>query len=385
MSTADVVIIGAGIVGAATAYFCARAGMSVRVLERGEVASGTSSHGEGNILVSDKEPGPELDLAHHSLGIWRGELAEHAHRWEFEPKGGLVVARGVGGYAGLTTLVEEQRAHGTRVELVEAEDLADHEPHLRPDLAGGAFYPDDCQVQPILATAALLRLARDAGAQLSTRTEVRELIVDRDRLLGVRTEAGPVHAGAVVNAAGPWAATVAALAGVSLPVAPRRGYVLVTEPLPPMIRHKVYAAEYVGDVGSGDGALQSSPVIEGTPAGTVLIGSSRERVGFDDRPSDQALAALARNATQLFPFLARVRAIRHYHGFRPYLPDHLPAIGADGRLPGLWHAGGHEGAGIGLSVGTGKLLAQAITGAEPDLSLLPFDPARFDRASAGAA
>ncbi|WP_392508643.1 NAD(P)/FAD-dependent oxidoreductase [Naumannella halotolerans] len=385
MSTADVVIIGAGIVGAATAYFCARAGMSVRVLERGEVASGTSSHGEGNILVSDKEPGPELDLAHHSLGIWRGELAEHAHRWEFEPKGGLVVARGVGGYAGLTTLVEEQRAHGTRVELVEAEDLADHEPHLRPDLAGGAFYPDDCQVQPILATAALLRLARDAGAQLSTRTEVRELIVDRDRLLGVRTEAGPVHAGAVVNAAGPWAATVAALAGVSLPVAPRRGYVLVTEPLPPMIRHKVYAAEYVGDVGSGDGALQSSPVIEGTPAGTVLIGSSRERVGFADRPSDQALAALARNATQLFPFLARVRAIRHYHGFRPYLPDHLPAIGADARLPGLWHAGGHEGAGIGLSVGTGKLLAQAITGAEPDLSLLPFDPARFDRASAGAA
>lgn len=190
MSTADVVIIGAGIVGAATAYFCARAGMSVRVLERGEVASGTSSHGEGNILVSDKEPGPELDLAHHSLGIWRGELAEHAHRWEFEPKGGLVVARGVGGYAGLTTLVEEQRAHGTRVELVEAEDLADHEPHLRPDLAGGAFYPDDCQVQPILATAALLRLARDAGAQLSTRTEVRELIVDRDRLLGYAPRPG---------------------------------------------------------------------------------------------------------------------------------------------------------------------------------------------------
>ena len=69
--------------------------------------------------------------------------------------------------------------------------------------------------------------------------------------------------------------------------------------------------------------------------------------------------------------------LRHYHGFRPYSPDHVPAIGPDARAPGLWHASGHEGAGIGLSVGTGKLLAQALAGDRPDLDLSPFDPSRF--------
>ncbi|MBO9706390.1 MAG: FAD-binding oxidoreductase, partial [Arthrobacter sp.] len=89
------------------------------------------------------------------------------------------------------------------------------------------------------------------------------------------------------------------------------------------------------------------------------------------------LRRLAQNATGLFPFLAGVRAIRHYHGFRPYCPDHLPVIGHDDRAPGLWHAAGHEGAGIGLSVGTGKLLSQALSGRTPDLDLTPFAPARF--------
>ncbi|WP_446048136.1 NAD(P)/FAD-dependent oxidoreductase, partial [Streptomyces olivaceus] len=194
---------------------------------------------------------------------------------------------------------------------------------------------------------------------------------------GVRTDRGDVHAPAVVNAAGPWGGEVAALAGVHLPVLPRRGYVLVTEPLPPRIRHKVYAADYVADVASDSAALQTSPVVEGTAAGPVLIGASRERVGFDRSVSLPALRALAAGATRLFPFLARVRTLRTYAGFRPYLPDHLPAIGADPRAPGLFHACGHEGAGIGLSTGTGHLIAALLTGAAPSLDLTPFRPDRF--------
>ncbi|MEU0459772.1 FAD-binding oxidoreductase, partial [Streptomyces sp. NPDC006129] len=179
------------------------------------------------------------------------------------------------------------------------------------------------------------------------------------------------------NAAGTWGGEVAARAGVHLPVLPRRGFVLVTEPLPPRVRHKVYAADYVADVASDSAALQTSPVVEGTPAGPVLIGASRERVGFDRSLSLPALRALAAGATRLFPFLAGVRAMRTYAGFRPYLPDHLPAIGPDPRSPGLHHACGHEGAGIGLATGTGHLIAQALTGQAPDLDLGPFRPDRF--------
>jgi len=128
---------------------------------------------------------------------------------------------------------------------------------------------------------------------------------------------------------------------------------------------------------SSDAGLQTSTVIEGTRGGTILIGSSRERVGFDRGMSLPALREIAGKALALFPVLAGVRIMRAYLGFRPYCPDHLPVIGHDARAPGLWHASGHEGAGIGLSVGTGKLLAQALAGRTPDLDLTPFAPERF--------
>jgi D-hydroxyproline dehydrogenase subunit beta len=101
-------------------------------------------------------------------------------------------------------------------------------------------------------------------------------------------------------------------------VAARRSRRLVTEPLPATVRHKVYSAEYVGDVASSDEALQSSPVVEGTPAGTILIGATRERVGFDRAFSPEAAARLARGALTLFPVLAGVQVMRSYLGFRPY-------------------------------------------------------------------
>jgi len=377
MSTPDVVVIGAGAVGAACAYFAARAGLRVRVLERGQIAGGTSSACEGNLLVSDKEAGPELDLALHSQRVWRDELAEFGPRWEFESKGGLVVSPSPSGAAELSALTVRQRAAGIEVTNVDPADLADYEPHLRPGLAGAAFYPQDAQVQPMLLTAHLLRLARELGAVVSTTTEVTGFDVVGGRVCGVRTEDGLIATEHVINAAGTWAGQVAALAGVELPVLPRRGFVLVTEPLPLMIRHKVYAADYVAAVASSDQGLQTLPVIEGTRSGTVLIGSSRERVGFDSRVSLPVLSRLAQEAIALFPVLAGVRVLRSYHGFRPYCPDHLPVIGADPAVPGLWYATGHEGAGIGLSVGTAKLLVQQLLGKPTDLDVAPFSPARF--------
>ncbi|WP_125100738.1 NAD(P)/FAD-dependent oxidoreductase [Leucobacter chromiireducens] len=375
--TSDVLIIGAGIIGAATAYFAARAGLSVTVLERDLPAGGTTSRCEGNILVSDKELGPELELTQYSLGIWKGELAEHRDLWEFESKGGVIVASRESSLASLDRFSAAQREFGIASERLDAAGLRALEPHVTDRALGAAFYPEDSQVQPILAASHLLRLARKAGATLVTRAPVTALLRSGERVTGARTPRGDFSAAHTVNATGTWAGEIAALAGVHVPVLPRRGFVLVSEPLPKMVHHKVYAAEYVDNVGSSDEGLQASPVVEGTPAGTILIGSSRERVGFDATVSPAALRTIARNAIELFPFLERTRILRHYHGFRPYCPDHLPVIGHDPRAPGLWHAAGHEGAGIGLSAGTGKLLAQALAGATPDRDLTPFRPERF--------
>ncbi|MBT2597940.1 FAD-binding oxidoreductase [Arthrobacter sp. ISL-72] len=376
-AASDVLVIGAGVIGAATAYFATQQGLTVTVLDKGLPASGTSSACEGNILVSDKELGPELELTRYSLDVWHGDLAEHKRLWEFESKGGIIVASRESSLASLNRVMASQAGYGVRVDRLDPDDLRKAEPHITPDALGGAFYPEDCQVQPMLVAGHLVRLATQAGARFVADTPVSGFLRSGDRVTGVRTPRGDFSAGAVVNCTGTWAGQLAALAGVSVPVLPRRGFVMVTEPLPPMIHHKVYAAEYIDNVGSSDAGLQASPVVEGTPSGTILIGSTRERVGFDRTVSTDALRLLAGNGVSLFPFLEHVKAIRHYHGFRPYCPDHLPVIGHDERAPGLWHAAGHEGAGIGLSAGTGKLLAQALAGQSPDLALAPFAPARF--------
>ncbi|HKE50235.1 MAG TPA: FAD-binding oxidoreductase [Actinomycetes bacterium] len=397
---ADVVVIGAGVVGAACAYFAARVGLTVIVVDRGSVAGGTTGAGEGNLLVSDKEPGPELDLALLSARLWRDLACVEAdspagikadpgaglsERIEYEPKGGLVVAGTADELARLHELAARQRIHGVEAEPVTAEDLAGYEPELATELAGGVFYPQDAQVQPMLAAAHLLKAARDRyRVELRTRAPVIAVRQNATgRVHGIRLADGTeVAAGVVVNAAGTWSGEVAALAGVDLPIQPRRGWILVTEPLPPMIRHKVYTAGYMADVASDAAALETSAVVEGTRSGPILIGASRERVGFDRTLSLPVVGRLAAQAAQLFPFLAEVTVIRIYTGFRPYCPDHLPVIGADPRVPGLYHACGHEGAGIGLAAATGHLLAQLITGAQVDLELTPFRPERFGPATA---
>ncbi|MGP4044609.1 NAD(P)/FAD-dependent oxidoreductase [Streptomyces sp. 2A115] len=378
--TCDVVIVGAGMVGAASALYAARAGLDVILVDRGPVAGGTTGAGEGNLLVSDKEPGPELELALLSGRLWADIAAEPglAEAVEYEAKGGLVVASAPEGLASLEAFAAGQLAAGVDAVPVAAGQLHDLEPHLAPGLAGGVLYPQDAQVMPTLAAAHLVRLARTAGASLRAGWTVTEVLrTAAGAVRGVRTSKGDIHTPAVVNAAGTWGGELAALAGTSLPVLPRRGFVLVTEPLPRMVRRKVYAADYVADVASDSAALQTSPVVEGTAAGPVLIGASRERVGFDRSFSLPVARALAAGATGLFPFLETVKAMRGYLGFRPYMPDHLPAIGPDARVPGLFHACGHEGAGIGLATGTGHLIAQALTDKKPDMDVAPFRPDRF--------
>ncbi|KOX50096.1 NAD(P)/FAD-dependent oxidoreductase [Streptomyces sp. NRRL F-7442] len=391
--TLKVVVVGAGVVGAACAFHAASAGLDVTVVDRGPVGAGTTSRGEGNVLLSDKEPGPELALARLSRTLWDEAGRElGADTLELEPKGGLVVASTDESLAALREFAARQETAGVRAEPVDR--VRDLEPHLAPGIPGGVHYPQDAQVQPVLAAAALLRAAVRRGARFHT-GEVVGALTTRDgdrtplgptshgptshgpapegpvpegpvpggRITGVRTAAGEVlPADAVVNAAGTWGGEVGRRLGAPVEVLPRRGFVLVTEPLPPMVRHKVYSADYVANVASSDAGLETSCVVEGTRGGTILVGASRERVGFDTTLNTAVVARLAAQACRLFPFLRGVHLMRAYRGFRPYCPDHLPVIGPDPRVPGVVHACGHEGAGIGLAPGTGALVTAHLLG-----------------------
>lgn len=373
------VIIGAGVVGAACAYYASRAGLRVCVVDRGALAGGTTSAGEGNILASDKVPGPELELIVRSQALWREIGADlGGRRIELDVKGALVVAASTSGLDDLVRLASKQRSAGVDAIDVAADELRFYEPALATDLAGGAFYPADLQVQPMLAAAELLAAARGRGARVLLGAPVVAIGVRGGSVENVRLGDGRlIETDSIVNAAGTWSAEVAAMAHVNVPIAPRRGFILVTEPLPVAIRHKVYAAEYVSNVGSDSAELETSAVVEGTHSGTVLIGASRERVGYDRRFDLAVLRRLAAQALALFPFLRDVHAIRAYRGFRPYSPDHLPVIGADPRVSGLYHACGHEGAGIGLAPVTAELIVSAMTGSTPAVDPTPFRPERF--------
>lgn len=381
--TNDVVIVGAGIIGAACARALASAGVGVTVIDRGTTAGGTSSACEGNLLVSDKGPGHELVLAQYAATLWRGAVKDLAEQLgdgfpsvEFDPKGGLVVAATSAGAGPLLDFAARQRGAGVDARVIDVRSACQLEPDLAPGIEAAVLYPEDAQVQPSLATEALMASARLYGARLLENTPVLGPILDSSgSLVGVTTPAGELR-GRVLVAAGPWSGEVAGLLGVSLPIRPRRGELLVTTRMRHRIFHKVYDADYVGAVGSDDEALQTSTVVESTGSGTVLIGSSRQQIGFDARFRVDVLSEIAVKAIRLFPFLAEAAVMRSYGGFRPSIPDHLPVIGEDPRRPGLWHAAGHEGAGIGLSLATAELIRDLMQGRPTRVDAAPYSVAR---------
>ena len=377
-ATPDVVVVGAGMIGAACAEALSAAGVRVLVIDRDGPAAGTTAAGEGNILVSDKEPGPELELAIAARAEWDVVLSRLPRRVadvEWETKGGVVVA--TTDPEPLKAFAAKQREAGVSARVITPADAFELEPLLTPRVTVGVHYPDDAQVQPVLAATALLTAVRDRGGEVRSGVTARAVRRSaQGRVVGVETDDGVIACGAVLNACGPWAGPFSADAGAPIQVLPRRGMILVTAPLPECVRHKVYDADYVGAVGSGDAELQTSTVVESTRSGTVLIGSSRERIGFDDSVRVKVLRELAAKAVGLFPFLGDVPVMRAYGGFRPYAPDHLPVIGPDPRTPGLWHATGHEGAGIGLAPSTGRLVTELFLGLAPHVDPDPF---RVDR------
>lgn len=369
-TTADVVVIGAGLVGACCAYEMAVRGLSVTVVDRGAVASGTAAAGTGGLLVSDTAPGPELTAAAASLALWR-DLPDrltadlgHEVDLELESPGGLAVARTGVAAAGLRELAEAQRTAGISAEEVDPDKLADEEPGLTRELVTAVYYPNDARVRPVTAAVAVLAAATTRGALVVPDTEVTGLDRAGDAF-SVRTGTGTVSTPAVVVAAGPAAGSIAALAGGRLPVRSRPGLLLVTEPLPPTLRHTVY------DAGRGDDPTPAVSVTA-TGSGSLLVAPARRWAGPDPAVRVSSMRALAIGATALVPGLGVAHAIRAAGGSRPYSPDGLPVIGPDPALPGLWYAGGHGDAGVLLAPVTGRLIGELLTGADPLVDPAPY-------------
>jgi glycine/D-amino acid oxidase-like deaminating enzyme len=370
----EVVVVGAGIVGAATARELAVRGVEVLLLDAGDVSSGTTGLGEGNVLCSDKEAGPELELTLRGLELFdeiEQRLGEEAR---IRRKGALIVHPEPDTWSAEPERVERLRAAGVRAELVDADAVRELEPELTGEVCGASLFPADLQCAPRAIARAL---AREAG-DVRTGARVAQIEMAGGRVEGVVLDDGErIAAGAVVVAAGPWSAVLCATTGLILPVEPRKGQLVQLRADAP-IRHKVVDGSYLASVLSSDPALQITTVVESTWAGDVLVGSSRERRWFDTSVDESVNAAMIERAGRLFPSVRTLPRAAAWSGLRPWLPDNLPAIGPSRVVEGLWAATGHEGAGVALGPVTGRLVAQAYCGEPPLVELGPFDPDRFN-------
>ena len=256
-------------------------------------------------------------------------------------------------------------------ELLGPEQARALEPGLG-ELLGATWVPGDLQCDPRAIARAM---AEEPGVCVRTHTRAEGLVAGE----GVRVDAlGLIGADEVVLAAGPWSAALARTAGLHLPLEPRKGQ-LVRLAGRLDVRHKVVDGGYLAAVAAADPALQVSTVIETTHDGHVLVGSSRERKGFDTSVDPAVSARLIDAATALMPGVAGLAPQAAWAGLRPWLPDGLPALGRS--RTGIWVATGHEGAGIGLGPISGELIAAAISGETPAIDLSPFDPDRFGDAA----
>jgi D-hydroxyproline dehydrogenase subunit beta len=380
-------VVGAGIVGCATAFELASRGVRVCLLDRGEVSSGTTGLGEGNVLCCDKRPGPELGLAVRGLALYdeiEELLGEEAG---IRRKGALVVHSDAASWAAEPARVAALQAAGVRCSLLTAEEVREAEPALAGELLGASWFPDDLQCNPRAIARGLAREAVRLGAVVETGVEVRAIVPNGGHEGGVRRGVGHVASGIrtfragpplvaryFVLAAGVWSAALARSAGLELPLEPRKGQLVRLERRPDFLRHKVIDGSYMAAVESEEAGLQVSTVMETTLDGHVLVGSSRERKGFDTTVDPDVTNLLLGAAVRLAPEIADLRIEAEWAGLRPWLPGGLPAIGPTAAADDLFIATGHEGAGVAHGPITGRLIAQLICGEEPDLDLSPFSP-----------
>jgi glycine/D-amino acid oxidase-like deaminating enzyme len=333
---ADVIVVGAGICGASAAHFLAERGRDVLVVDRVGVSEGTTGRGEGNVLVSDKLPGYERDMTLLGRELWNALGAAYPGA-RVARKGALLLDHPDGGPAD------------------------DVEPALAPGLRC-LREPGDLQVDAAGLTRALL-------APFAVRAGTAAVAVDA----GAVTLAGGERLSArhVVVATGPWAREL-----TGLPVEPRKGQLVALAAPLGLIRHKLIEAAYIQTAASGEPGRMIAAVIEQTLDGDeVLVGSSRERVGFDDRVDGDLSQAMLARAARFVPALAGLPVRREWCGFRPWLPDGLPAVGIT--ADGVWTTCGHEGSGVALGPISGLLLAQLITGEPPVCDPVAVDPRRF--------
>jgi len=403
----DVVVIGGGAIGTTAALELARRGVRVTLLERGEaLAAGCSAGNSGLICPSHSMPlaspatlrqgvrtllSPDGALLRPRVRLlpWlarfaaacrveRAEAGERAIRalsleslelhaglaalgTSFERRGTLSVYETEAGFA---VGKREAERSGLRAEILDPAEARAFEPALVYELAGGIYHPDEAHMDPLRYVRAVGDAAREAGAELRTRTEALA-VRRRDGTVSVETAGGELRPATIVLAAGAWTARLARALGVFVPLEGGKGYHVDLEPAPCDPRVPVLLQE-------------ARTRTTATPLdGRLRLAGTLELAGLDLSIRPVRVEAIRRAAARVLGNQAGRRVLDVWSGLRPCTPDGLPVIGSPAGVPGLVLATGHAMKGLSLAPVTARLVAELVAGAPPSRDLSPFSPDRF--------
>jgi glycine/D-amino acid oxidase-like deaminating enzyme len=362
----DVVVVGAGIVGAACADELSRRGMSVGVVDRDDIGSGATAAGMGHIVVMDDSEA-QFALTRYSQQLWQELRPELPDDVEYEQCGTIWVA------ADDEEMIEVRRkqdyygARGVPTEVLDQRALQNLEPNLRSGMAGGLLVPEDGVLYPPCAARFLMERAQRRGVKLHL-----GVIVERVGQRQVRLKDGSeISATFVVNAAGAYAPELTS----GLEIKKRKGHLVITDRYPGFVRHQLVELGYLKSAHSVSGDSVAFNV-QPRRTGQILIGSSRQYGAEHKEVDSSILERMLRRAQEYMPGLAEMSAMRTWTGFRAATSDKLPLIGQSTGDKSVFLATGHEGLGITTSLGTARILADQITGTIPEIAVEPYLPSR---------
>lgn len=369
MSSYDVLIVGAGIVGCACALECTQAGLRVGIVEGNIPAGGATAAGMGHVVVMDDSPA-QLNLTRYSRSLWQELVPKLPDAVEYETCGTLWIAADAEEMAEVHAKHATYAAAGVVAEILNGSEVATEEPNLRSGLAGGLLVPGDGVIYPPAASDWLLERALALGATIMKGSAAVSATKGELRL----ADGTLLHSGCIVLATGADCTLLPAL-----PIKKRKGHLLITDRYPGFLHHQLVELGYLKSAHKLEGDSVAFN-IQPRRTGQLLIGSSRQYGTDDPKAEDGILRQMLERAQSYMPGLGRISGLRVWTGFRAAAPDKLPLIGPAHGLsddPTLWLAVGFEGLGITNAPAAGRLLADQILGRVSEIDIAPYLPQRM--------
>jgi glycine oxidase len=367
--TTDIAIIGGGIIGCAIAYNLRKAGAEVTLLERGEIGREASSAAAGLLAPLGPLPGPgplaDLLLASFAMFPTLVPELEEASGLDlgYERTGSLRTVRNPKRVPNLQKRLDAWKPLGLEMHWLSGDEARKLEPLLSPDISAAIYVPEESHIQASTLVNAFARAASNAGATIRNHTDVIGLQRDCHRITGVRTEQDEIiTCNHLILATGAWAGCYDEWLDMTLPVEPLRGQILAYQQPITSIRHIIFGeAAYLAPKGN-----------------SVIVGATKEEVGFDTSITVQGQSWLIETATRLVPSLNQSSIERAWAGLRPKTPDGWPILGPAPRWENVTLATGHNSIGTILSAITGQMIAECVIRKYvPDI-IRPFSVTRFE-------